>query len=433
MIEAFELGVALTLETDAARTALNGVGQQLSTLDRDMAAFEKRMTEMPEALARLSVPQLPSSSERPTGQGEHVGSSSSTASLAPYDQRKLQSIANLLDYPAMTHAFGVSPQAQDSAHDENARTLFQSDSGSDGNRITPAATDMLGAMSPSMSDMMLQATELAREAASRVDTVSFPQETAGSTDSLAKSGALESEFAVHVDPRGEFQSPALGAVAEHGDSPSSARIGRDEPASASLPDLLGAFFNQDFPRVAAQRSGMDFATSTANPVFDAISEDRQIGRQLDTASWSVPLASPSTLTSADMAGSFGIRPDLRMNSSLILPGEMQADPATIGVIGSTASWGDSAVPPTFPYPTVAQDNVREAQASSENQRRSGAQSEDPSDGENMSNPLVIHTNVHIDGEVVARVVSEKMVAWMNGPLAGTGGFDGRRSYTPVES
>jgi hypothetical protein len=51
----------------------------------------------------------------------------------------------------------------------------------------------------------------------------------------------------------------------------------------------------------------------------------------------------------------------------------------------------------------------------------------------MSNPLVIHTNVHIDGDVVARVVSEKMVAWMNGPLAGTGGFDARRSYTPVES
>jgi hypothetical protein len=48
-------------------------------------------------------------------------------------------------------------------------------------------------------------------------------------------------------------------------------------------------------------------------------------------------------------------------------------------------------------------------------------------------PIVVHTNVQIDGDVVARAVTHRMVATLNGPLAGIGGFDPRRSYTPVES
>jgi hypothetical protein len=47
--------------------------------------------------------------------------------------------------------------------------------------------------------------------------------------------------------------------------------------------------------------------------------------------------------------------------------------------------------------------------------------------------LVIHTDVHLDGQVIAQAVTQQIVDWMNGPLAGAGGFDPRRSYTPVES
>jgi hypothetical protein len=47
--------------------------------------------------------------------------------------------------------------------------------------------------------------------------------------------------------------------------------------------------------------------------------------------------------------------------------------------------------------------------------------------------MVIQTDVHIDGDVVARAVSERLISWLNGPLSGTGAFDPRRSYTPVES
>jgi len=112
---------------------------------------------------------------------------------------------------------------------------------------------------------------------------------------------------------------------------------------------------------------------------------------------------------------------------------MQADPAEGRLTDFLQPWGNSLVPPTFPYPTLPAENAPEAQSSSEGQGRNGTQPEAQSDEESMSTPLVIHTNVHIDGDVVARVVSEKMVAWMNGPLAGTGGFDARRSYTPVES
>ena len=49
-----------------------------------------------------------------------------------------------------------------------------------------------------------------------------------------------------------------------------------------------------------------------------------------------------------------------------------------------------------------------------------------------SMPFVVHTEVHLDGRVLAHAVSERIVAGMNGPLAGAGGFDPRRSYTPVE-
>ena len=44
----------------------------------------------------------------------------------------------------------------------------------------------------------------------------------------------------------------------------------------------------------------------------------------------------------------------------------------------------------------------------------------------------VHTEVHLDGHVIAQAVTERMVAALNGPLAGTGGFDARRSYSPVE-
>jgi hypothetical protein len=48
-------------------------------------------------------------------------------------------------------------------------------------------------------------------------------------------------------------------------------------------------------------------------------------------------------------------------------------------------------------------------------------------------PLVIQTAVHLDGQVIAQAVTQHIVDWMNGPLPGAGGFDPRRSYTPVES
>jgi hypothetical protein len=47
--------------------------------------------------------------------------------------------------------------------------------------------------------------------------------------------------------------------------------------------------------------------------------------------------------------------------------------------------------------------------------------------------LVIHTDLHLDGQVIARAVTQQIVDWMNAPLPGAGGFDPRRSYTPVES
>jgi hypothetical protein len=48
-------------------------------------------------------------------------------------------------------------------------------------------------------------------------------------------------------------------------------------------------------------------------------------------------------------------------------------------------------------------------------------------------PLVVHTSVELDGDVIARAVGERVVAWMNGPIGGSGAFDPRRSYTPIES
>jgi hypothetical protein len=63
-------------------------------------------------------------------------------------------------------------------------------------------------------------------------------------------------------------------------------------------------------------------------------------------------------------------------------------------------------------------------------RRAGASDDGRA---NEATPVVIHTDVHLDGQVIAQAVTQQIVDWMNGPLPGGGGFDPRRSYTPVES
>jgi hypothetical protein len=100
---------------------------------------------------------------------------------------------------------------------------------------------------------------------------------------------------------------------------------------------------------------------------------------------------------------------------------------------ATRQFGAVPVPPTFSQPENL-SAVRPGQDQDSQVRETKSTRSQQEDNENQrDSPIVVHTNVHVDGDVVARAVTDRIFAALNGPLTGTGGFDSRRSYTPVES
>jgi len=95
--------------------------------------------------------------------------------------------------------------------------------------------------------------------------------------------------------------------------------------------------------------------------------------------------------------------------------------------------GTSASPPLLPDSAII-EHERSSPAPSGAADAADRNSAAPEHGRSPERrPVVIQTDIHLDGQVIARAVSQQIVDWMNGPLSGTGGFDPRRSYTPIET
>ena len=111
----------------------------------------------------------------------------------------------------------------------------------------------------------------------------------------------------------------------------------------------------------------------------------------------------------------------------------QARDRWLGAPNASGGVQGAPIPVTLAPPAVAAQSVSRGASADEGPTPPGSGAE-PQDGASNSRetPLVIHTNLHLDGHVVAQVVTKRIVNMMNGPLAGPGGFDPRRSFTPVD-
>ncbi len=443
MIEAFEIGVSLALETDEARTALAEMARQVSTLDRDLSQFQSRMRDTSRPLTEHLTTSVLSNGQHdgasPGYKGDSQGSFGSEESSVP----ALQSGAE---------ATGLAWNAASRLRDDTQPRSAPDHGGS-------AWLGHTGAQDASSGTSMMPTTQGVLERGDAGSTQSSP--TAADFAALVEAlkGAPDDGPATlrTDDSTGLGAAPARTAALADGSefAPPSTRAALSlavHPVPASRIVALGGGGD---PALKELQARLRWDNNSSNQMaFDSATS----GRGPDGASGA------SENTDERVEARFGLArdesPSFSMLSGFVAPAAASSvsphdvidvpDYAAGGVMSESVSFatpGDGVsasvptraatpaaypVPPTFPQVETTRNQTGETPPGSLSTR--GSQQAAAADGGSESSAaMVIQTDVHIDGDVVARAVSERLISWLNGPLSGTGAFDPRRSYTPVES
>ncbi len=456
MIEAFEIGVGLALDTAAAETALKTLSVQMASFDAAITQLQSRFSGIGNAVSGFNLPKFdqeirfaisdtmhgrtPPSSDTGSvyGMTTQIGpakgswqqysdpGSNYEDSLSPLgggmSVRMPQSSSVLTGVDERSEKAGSTSSVENGFADEGPWRRGTTDVGSAETKVGENSSDR--SFSEQAPPFVANPSDVA------ITGAAFPSGDMGGFLDIWKTAGLSggaeglstnaSDRRVVTVPEVNVnhQGPDVSRTTGDLSSAISTAIGSDGAAAPFAFDQLDSTIGELVKRLTDYAAGSVTGATAGSGVVPGLLSN---GTWLDGVQAQAGRESESKIGGGAVNGLHSLEPDeLRSFVDAAVP---------------PASWQRTMVPPV-PHEYLDLNGSGGAAAEPGSQAttptaRGNGGAEDLESGGGVS--LVVHTSVELDGDVIGRAVGERMIAWMNGPLGGNGAFDARRSYTPIES